>query len=139
MAIRPQVATAAAMAADPSSDASFQKGLALLLAGEAFDAHECWEELWLQAGGERARYLQGLIQLAVALYHWQCGRLPAAQRLRARGETKLRAAPDGARDDEPSSVTWLAWSTRCFAGLDEQEQTGEAQALPPSEIPDLPA
>src|SRR5947209_7807661 len=38
-------------------------------AGEYFEAHEVWEDLWNEAYGPRHAYLQGLIQTAVALHH----------------------------------------------------------------------
>ena len=115
------------MAARPaeSEDAPFHEGLALLLAGEAFDAHEVWEDLWLQAGGSRARYLQGWIQLAVALYHWQCGRILAARRLLKRGRLKLETASEGAHPGEPSARTALDWAERCFKSLGKK-RSGEA-------------
>ena len=36
---------------------------------EYFDAHEVWEELWVESHGARHAYLQCLIQTAVALHH----------------------------------------------------------------------
>lgn len=129
------------MAARPESaaDSPFHEGLALLLAGEAFDAHEVWEEQWLQTGGSRARYLQGWIQVAVALYHWQCGRLPAAQRLLERGRSKLASAEQGAQADEPSSAAALAWADRCFASLLECKAGKQLDVAPPLVIPRLDA
>lgn len=36
---------------------------------EFFEAHEVWEDLWVEASGTRHPFLQGLIQIAVALHH----------------------------------------------------------------------
>src|SRR5512132_3389935 len=47
---------------------SIEPGRALFNAGRYFEAHEVWEALWLTETGERRRLLQGLIQLAAALY-----------------------------------------------------------------------
>ncbi len=48
----------------------FEQGRAHFDAQEYFDAHEVWEELWTeQSAGPRHAYLQGLIQVAVALHH----------------------------------------------------------------------
>jgi hypothetical protein len=129
------------MAARPteSADSPFHEGLALLLAGEAFDAHEVWEDLWLQAGGSRARYLQGWIQLAVALYHWQCGRMAAALRLLERGRLKLQSADEGARNAEPSAQAALDWADRCFAALLETRTGEQLDVAPPLVIPRLDA
>lgn len=48
---------------------AFARACAHFDAGEYFDAHEVWEELWNEASGPRHAYLQGLIQVAVALHH----------------------------------------------------------------------
>ena len=121
--------------ADPDA-ARFLQGLALLNAGEAFDAHEVWEELWLEAGGARARFLQGMIQLAVAMHHWQAGRHPAARRLLERGEAKLRTPDTPGLSSLCSSSEALAWSATLFAPLLTEKDTGkEPEAPPPSEWP----
>ena len=51
------------------SDDRFEQGCRHFDAGEYFEAHEVWEDLWNEAGGDRHAYLQGLIQAAVALHH----------------------------------------------------------------------
>lgn len=130
--------TATAMAptpADPDA-ARFLRGLALLNAGEAFDAHEVWEELWLEAGGARARFLQGMIQLAVAMHHWQAGRHPAARRLLERGASKLRTPDTPGLPGLCSSAEALDWSASLFAPLLAATETGkEPEAPPPSAWP----
>ncbi|MCH2100435.1 MAG: DUF309 domain-containing protein [Planctomycetes bacterium] len=109
----------------------FLKGLALLNAGEAFDAHEVWEELWLEAGGARARFLQGMIQLAVAMHHWQTGRHSAARRLLERGEAKLRTPETPGLTGLCNSAEALAWSTSLFTPLIAAKKTGEEPEAPP--------
>lgn len=47
----------------------FERGCEHFDAGEYFEAHEVWEDLWNDASGARHAYLQGLIQVAVALHH----------------------------------------------------------------------
>lgn len=44
------------------------RGAALFEAGRFFEAHEVWEEAWLEESGGERLVLQGLIQLAAALY-----------------------------------------------------------------------
>lgn len=34
-----------------------------------FEAHDAWEELWMETRGERRLFYQGLIQTAVGFYH----------------------------------------------------------------------
>lgn len=48
---------------------TFEKACVHFDAGEYFEAHEEWEGLWMEAVGPRHAYLQGLIQVAVALHH----------------------------------------------------------------------
>lgn len=49
--------------------AVFHLGVELFNAGQWFDAHEAWEDIWVLASGERKRFYQGLIQCAVTLEH----------------------------------------------------------------------
>ncbi|HXG59644.1 MAG TPA: DUF309 domain-containing protein [Thermoanaerobaculia bacterium] len=58
-----------------------------------WDAHEAWEELWLAAGSDLVRFLQGLIQLAAAYHHVQRGTLSGAARLFDAALEKLAAFP----------------------------------------------
>ncbi|MFC5700399.1 DUF309 domain-containing protein [Cohnella faecalis] len=44
-----------------------------------FECHEVMEELWLEEG--RHRLLQGLLQAAVGLHHWDNGNLSGAAKL----------------------------------------------------------
>lgn len=116
---------------DPADHARFLEGLALLNAGEAFDAHEVWEELWLQAGGARARFLQGMIQLAVARVHWEAGRLGPARRLLERGRAKLRHPGTPGWPAVLSAQQALDWSRQAFAPLEANKETGEPPAVTP--------
>ena len=45
-----------------------RRGAALFDAGRFWDAHEAWEEAWLEEDGEVRLFLQGLIQVAAG-YH----------------------------------------------------------------------
>lgn len=67
----------------------FQEGIALFNRGQFFDCHEALEEVWLQSYGDRKKFLQGLIQVAVALHHLRNGNLAGAQRLLAAAVEKL--------------------------------------------------
>ncbi|CAM4376753.1 DUF309 domain-containing protein [Deinococcus marmoris] len=55
---------------------TFGKGAALFNLGQWWEAHEAWEELWLEAGGQERAFLQALILLAAALHkRWHHGSL----------------------------------------------------------------
>ena len=50
-------------------DILFQKGIKAFNKRNFYDAHEYWEELWLDYKLEDSKFIQGLIQLAVSYYH----------------------------------------------------------------------
>jgi uncharacterized protein len=52
------------------------EGLQCYYAEEFFDAHEHWENVWLQLQGPEKVFLQGLIQLTVAFHHYRRGNQP---------------------------------------------------------------
>ena len=48
-------------------------GIALLNEASFFDAHEALEDVWRSAPPENKKFLQGLIQVAVAFHHYSTG------------------------------------------------------------------
>lgn len=58
-----------------------------------FEVHEILEPPWRTATGERRRYLQGIIQAAVAWHHGAGARPGPALRASAAAAAKLSAAP----------------------------------------------
>ena len=74
-----------------------ERGVALHNQGRYFEAHEAWEELWrAERDPLSRRLLQGLIQVTAA-FHKGCvmGDRESAERLLARGLTKLDGVPNG--------------------------------------------
>ena len=57
--------------------------------GQFFHCHEVLEEVWLEFSGERKKFLQGLIQVAVALHHLRNGNRVGAERLLDAAVAKL--------------------------------------------------
>ena len=72
----------------------FQRGLTLFNRGKYFDAHEVWEDVWRAAPVEEKKFLQGLIQIAVALHHHSRGNAVGARSLLARAQRNLSHYPD---------------------------------------------
>ncbi|MFO0806845.1 MAG: DUF309 domain-containing protein [Gemmataceae bacterium] len=62
-------------------DPRYLAGIAHFNRGEYFDAHEVWEDLWMECPAAERRFFQSLIQAAVALYHWERGNSAGADRL----------------------------------------------------------
>jgi hypothetical protein len=72
----------------------FQRGATLFNARKYFDAHEVWEDVWRAARVEEKKFLQGLIQVAVALHHHSRGNLDGARSLLDRAQRNLLDYPD---------------------------------------------
>ena len=51
-------------------DVLFNKGIEAFNNRQFYDAHEYWEELWLDYKLNDAQFIQGLIQLAVSYFHF---------------------------------------------------------------------
>ncbi len=59
-----------------------------------YDCHETIEDLWIGSTGEVRSFYQGIIQVAVALYHWKNGNYGGAVSLLKSGAGYLRQVPD---------------------------------------------
>jgi predicted metal-dependent hydrolase len=70
--------------------------LALYADGRFFDAHEALEAAWRRSQEPRMRFLQGLIQWAVAFEHHRRGNAHGARVLLERAWSRLHDVPDGA-------------------------------------------
>jgi uncharacterized protein len=72
----------------------FHRGIALFNRGEFYEAHEVLEDVWRAAPVPEKLFLQGLIQISVALYHHSQGNEAGAKSLLARGERNLAGYPE---------------------------------------------
>jgi len=62
-------------------DARYLAGILFFNAHDYFEAHEVWEDLWADSHGDERRFIQGLIQAAVGLFHFTGGNLGGALKL----------------------------------------------------------
>jgi predicted metal-dependent hydrolase len=74
------------MAHDSESDAAgyeplYLAGIEKFNACDYYESHEVWEELWTEYRGPSRQFYQGLIQAAVALYHFGNGNIRGARKL----------------------------------------------------------
>jgi hypothetical protein len=76
----------------PSCQDLLREGVALFNRGDFFECHEVLEAAWLQSAGEQKRFLQGLIQVAVAFYHLRRKNFAGAERLLRAAIEKLSSA-----------------------------------------------
>ena len=75
-------------------DERYWRGIHLFNQRAFFDAHEALEDVWREATPAEKPFLQGLIQIAVALHHYSKGNAVGGASLLARGESKLAGYPD---------------------------------------------
>jgi len=72
----------------------YLRGIELFNRGEFYAAHEVLEDVWRPTSGAERLFLQGLIQVAVALHHHSTGNLAGARSLLARASRNLREFPE---------------------------------------------
>ncbi|MCU0959059.1 MAG: DUF309 domain-containing protein [Pirellulaceae bacterium] len=91
-------------------DPRYLRGIDLFNRGAYFDAHEVWEELWVEQEGPLRQFLQGLIQAAVCLHHFGHGNLRGAEKLCRSSTQYLRPfAPCHAGLNVDRLLAELAW------------------------------
>jgi predicted metal-dependent hydrolase len=71
-------------------DPRYLAGIRHFNAREFFDAHEVWEELWHEQHGDAHDFVQGLIQFATALHHFEASNMKGARLLFDAGVGLLR-------------------------------------------------
>ena len=76
-----------------SADELLQLGIDLYNAGHYWNAHEAWEEVWLESERSLRAFYQGLIQVTAAFVHVTHNRYPGAVKLLGEGIAKLEAYP----------------------------------------------
>jgi hypothetical protein len=69
--------------------AQLRKGIEEFNSQYYFEAHDTWEELWREASGPERLFLQGLIQVAVGMYHREHGNLRGAEGQLSKALSKL--------------------------------------------------
>ena len=67
----------------------YLEGLRLFNEEEFFEAHDVWEELWSESVGDQKRFLQGLIQASVSLFHFGNENFGGARKLYDSARAKL--------------------------------------------------
>jgi predicted metal-dependent hydrolase len=76
-----------------SAGSQFSLGVELLNRGEFYDAHEVLEDVWRAAPEPECRFLQGLIQVAVAFHHRSRGNRIGFRSLLERAIRNLSSYP----------------------------------------------
>ena len=71
----------------------FQRGLEAFNSAHFYDAHEHWEEVWLETPNPEKMFLQGLIQVAAAFHHHSRSNCLGTKNLLQAGLAKLERFP----------------------------------------------
>ena len=93
----------------------YLEGIRLFNEEEFFECHDVLEELWSEVVGEEKKFLQGLIQAAVALFHFGNENLGGARKLCNASIEKLE--PYGAHYMGLNLEKFLTDFRACFAEL----------------------
>ena len=93
----------------------YREGIRLFNERDFFECHDVLEELWTGTHTEERRFLQGLIQAAVGLYHFGNGNLGGARKMYRAAVDKLK--PYGQRYWGLNLQKLLAGLEDCFGDL----------------------
>jgi hypothetical protein len=74
-------------------DAKFRRGLEQFNSREFFDAHESWEEIWLNSPEPHKTFLQGIIQISAAFHHYTYGNMKGTRSLLEAGLRRVGPFP----------------------------------------------
>ena len=69
------------MSDNAEHDPRYLAGIEHFNIGEFFEAHDAWEELWMEYHGKDRDFFKGLIQSAVCLHHFGNGNIRGAKKL----------------------------------------------------------
>lgn len=101
----------------------YRRGIELFNRAEFYDAHEVLEDVWRPSAEPEKKFLQALIQAAVALHHHSTGNVVGCRSLMARALRNLQGYPEGFCGVELASL-------RAALG-DWQQALAEGAPLPP--------
>jgi len=75
----------------------YARGIALFNRAEFFAAHEVLEDIWRAAPVEEKKFLQGVVQVAVAFHHYSTGNFVGMRSVMERAMRNLTGHPQGAK------------------------------------------
>ena len=116
--------------------AQYLEGLRLFNAEDFFECHEVLEDLWSETQDERKKYYQGMIQAAVALFHFGNGNLGGAKKVYNSSRKYLE--PYGPVFEGLDVARFLDEMQFCFQELiDNQETCPSGVVLRDERIPKI--
>ena len=105
-------------------DRLFLKGLDAFNSGHFYEAHEHWEEVWLETLNPEKMFLQGLIQVAAAFHHYSRANRQGTENLLRAGLTKVERFPHahGGLALERLRVAVRQWLAALESGADPTKE-----------------
>lgn len=97
--------------------ANLTHGIELFNDERFFEAHEVLEDVWRVAPQHQKKFLQGLVQLAVAFHHYSTGNLIGSRSVMARALRNLSSKPEGLHNLHTSEI--VETFAPCQRALDE--------------------
>src|ERR1700722_1339799 len=116
-------------------DPRYLGGVLFFNARDFFEAHEVWEALWMDSHGDERRFYQGLIQAAVALFHFSGGNLRGALKLYRTSQEYMR--PCGSPYLGLDATAFWRQMTLCFEPLLQTPEPDRGVRPDPERIPVL--
>ena len=113
----------------------YLEGIAHFNACDYYESHEVWEELWTEYRGHARKYYQGLIQAAVALYHFGNGNIRGARKLHASVHGYLE--PYAPRHLGLDVTRFLAEFDACLAEVVASTEDFPTIELDPERLPEI--
>jgi predicted metal-dependent hydrolase len=127
------------MTQEPGSDGGYEPlylaGIEKFNACEYYESHEVWEELWTEYRGPSRQFYQGLIQAAVALYHFGNGNIRGARKLH--GSVHRYLEPYAPRHLGLDVAAFLAAFDTCLAEVAASTEDYPTIALDPDLLPEI--
>lgn len=68
---------------------NISKGIDLFNDHNFFEAHDYFEDIWLDADHDDRKFFQGMVQVSVGCYHLICGNKKGAESQLTKGKNKL--------------------------------------------------
>jgi hypothetical protein len=128
--------------AEPCPEVSLAAGIALFNQGEYYDCHDVLEALWMEADPTDKPFYQGILQIAVGLYHLANLNWRGATILLGEGVNRLRPfepSYGGVAVADLVVVGWAWWVAlqqtgsdrvaEMAQGLAQTQQTGMPQVV----------
>ena len=120
---------------DVVEDPRYLEGIEHFNVCDFYESHEVWEALWADYQGPSRKFLQGLIQAAVALHHFGNGNIRGAKKLYHSTVGYLK--PYAPRHMGLDLDKFLAEFHACFTEVLASEEEFPQIEVDPERIPEI--